>query len=100
MRTDLEVGDDVRDIISKALRVPLERVTPDARLDELGAESLDVIEIVFNLEEKFDISIPFKAEEGARLTKPDKGETADAEFSTIGDVIAVVKRLVEEKVSR
>lgn len=95
----MEVIDAVRSIISKSLKIPIERLTPDARLDELGAESLDVIEIVFNLEEKFDISIPFKADEGSRLTKPDKSqEDADMQFSTVGDIANMVRRLVEAKV--
>ena len=65
--TPLAVIDDVRTIIAKSLNIPIERLTPDSRLDELGAESLDVIEIVFGLEEKFDITIPLKADEATRL---------------------------------
>jgi acyl carrier protein len=96
----LEIIDDVRSVISKALKIPIERLTPEARLDELGAESLDVIEIVFELEEKFDISIPFKADEGKRLADSDKSDgTAEMQFSTIGDVANIVKRLVEAKAS-
>ena len=43
----MEIIDEVRQIIAKALKVPVDKVTPEMRLDELGAESLDVIEIVF-----------------------------------------------------
>jgi len=97
----LDILDDVRAIISKSLKIPIERLTPDARLDELGAESLDVIEIVFDLEEKFDISIPFKADEGTRPTKSDVGDgNGEMQFSTIGDIADMVKKLVEAKPSR
>ena len=73
----VEVIDDVRSIIAKSLKIPIERLTPDARLDEIGAESLDVIEIVFDLEEKFNISIPFKADEGTSLKIPGKDGQED-----------------------
>jgi len=96
----LEVLDDVRTIISKSLNIPIERLTPDARLDELGAESLDVIEIVFSLEEKFDISIPFNADEVTRVSKPGREGEADMEFSTIGDIARVVQDLIKAKASR
>ena len=89
----MDVTDDVRAIIAQSLKIPVERLTPDTRLDELGAESLDVIEIVFGLEEKFDISIPFKADEGTRVTI--SGE--EMEFSTVSDVANIVQRLLAAK---
>jgi len=99
MRNDLDIIDDVRAIISKSLKIPIERLTPDARLDELGAESLDVIEIVFDLEEKFNITIPFKADEGSRASKAADGN-GEMQFSTVGDIADMVKKLVEAKPSR
>jgi acyl carrier protein len=96
----LDIIDDVRTIIAQSLKIPIERVTADTRLDELGAESLDVIEIVFGLEEKFDISIPFKANEGTRLTIDDKSGGEQLEFNTVGDVAVVVKKLIEAKAPR
>jgi acyl carrier protein len=96
----VEVIDDVRTIIAKSLKIPIERLTPDARLDEMGAESLDVIEIVFDLEEKFNISIPFKADEGTSLKVPGKNGTEDMEFSTVGDLANAVQRLIGAKASK
>jgi acyl carrier protein len=93
----LEVIDDVRSIIAQSLKIPIERLTPDTRLDDLGAESLDVIEIVFALEEKFDISIPFKAEQGTRVTVPGKNGPEEIEFATVGDVANIVQKLVASK---
>jgi acyl carrier protein len=100
----LAVIDDVRAIIAKSLNIPIERLTPDSRLDELGAESLDVIEIVFGLEEKFDITIPLKADEATRLTTSgtsgiqDKSSGQEMPFSTVGDVADIVQKLVAAKV--
>lgn len=92
--------DDVRSIIAKSLTIPVERLTPQTRLDELGAESLDVIEIVFGLEEKFDITIPLKAEEATRLATADKSGAQEMPFSTVGDVAEIVEKLVAAKASK
>lgn len=92
--------DDVRAIIAKSLNIPVERLTPQTRLDELGAESLDVIEIVFGLEEKFDITIPLKAEEASRLATADKSGSQEMPFSTVGDVADIVEKLVLAKTAK
>jgi len=93
----LAIIDDVRTIIAKSLNIPIERLTPETRLDELGAESLDVIEIVFGLEEKFDITIPLKADEASRVATAGKTEGQDMPFSTVGDVAEIVQKLVAAK---
>jgi acyl carrier protein len=95
----LAIIDDVRSTIAKSLHIPVEKLTPESRLDELGAESLDVIEIVFELEEKFDISIPLKADDATRLTSNGPANK-DTPFATVGDVAALVEKLVEAKVSQ
>jgi len=99
-KAGLQVIDDVRSVIADALKIPVERLTPGTRLDELGAESLDVIEIVFGLEEKFDISIPFQANDATRVTIGDKSGSKDMEFSTVGDVANIVQQLVAAKAAR
>jgi acyl carrier protein len=96
----LAIIDDVRSIVAESLKIPVERLTPDTRLEELGAESLDVIEIVFALEEKFDITIPLKADEATRLTTSGKSSGQDMPFSTVGDVADIVQKLVAAKVSQ
>ncbi len=93
----VEIIDSVRTIIAESLKIPVERLTPETRLDELGAESLDVIEIVFGLEEKFDISVPFKADQGTRVTVPGNGGPEEIEFSTVGDVANIVQKLIAAK---
>jgi acyl carrier protein len=96
----LAIIDDVQAIIAKSLNLPVERLAPDTRLDELGAESLDVIEIVFGLEEKFDITIPLKADEATRLATSGKSGGQDMPFSTVGDVADIVQKLVAPKATQ
>ncbi|UKI51262.1 MAG: acyl carrier protein [Clostridium sp.] len=51
--------DKVKQIIINELKVDADKITPDTNLkDDLGADSLDAVEIVMALEDEFNISIP------------------------------------------
>ena len=51
--------DQIVDIIAKQLQIGEDQVTPDASfMDDLGADSLDTVELIMALEEEFDIEIP------------------------------------------
>ena len=57
--TETEVFEKVKDTLVDALGVDDEEVTPEATLTgDLGAESIDFLDIVFRLEKAFDIKIP------------------------------------------
>lgn len=45
-------------VISTSKRIPLETVTIDSDFQQLGIDSMDAVEILFALENEFDISIP------------------------------------------
>lgn len=54
-----EIYSKVQGVLTEALGVDEEEVTPTASLiDDLGAESIDFLDIVFRLEKAFDIKIP------------------------------------------
>ena len=58
------VKDRVIDIVAEQLGVDKEKVTPETHfINDLGADSLDTVELVMELEEEFDISIPDDAAE-------------------------------------
>ena len=48
----------VSKVIAKCKRIPVDRVTVDSAFEELGIDSMDAVEILFELENEFDISIP------------------------------------------
>jgi acyl carrier protein len=75
-----EVFERVKKIIMEQLGTVEASVTMDASfLDDLGADSLDIVELVMALEEEFDIEIP----------------DADAEkVVTVGDVVEYIKENV------
>jgi acyl carrier protein len=45
-------------VIATSKRIPVERVTVDSAFEELGIDSMDAVEILFALENEFDINIP------------------------------------------
>eukprot|EP00667_Euglena_gracilis_P020849 EG_transcript_22662 len=53
-----ELFEKVRSIVIKELGIDEEKATPDANVQELGADSLDLVELIMKLEDTFGISIP------------------------------------------
>jgi len=73
----MAVADKVKSIIVEQLGVDEEEVTPDASfVDDLGADSLDTVELVMAFEEEFGIEIPDDAAE---------------KIQTVGDAIGFIK---------
>ena len=59
-----EIFEKVKGIVVDQLEVEADRVTPEASFaNDLGADSLDTVELVMALEEEFDIEIPDEAAE-------------------------------------
>ena len=59
-----DVASTVIAAIAKVKRMPEEKITPESRFEELGVDSLDSIEILFELEEAFDLSVEDEAVQG------------------------------------
>ncbi|MGE3770858.1 MAG: acyl carrier protein [Bdellovibrionales bacterium] len=83
-----QLQDDVLDIIATKGMVARDTLALDKKLADLNISSLDVVEIVFALEDKFNIEIPFNANQSAEQK---------LEFNTIGEVVAAVEKLVRAK---
>jgi acyl carrier protein len=84
-----DVASEVIAIIEKKKRVEKPTVELTDRLEDLGLESLDAVEMIFDLEEKFDIEIPYNA----------NTSTPRTEFDTVGDVVKAIEQLVAQKKS-
>jgi len=60
----MAILDEVKDVVAEQLGVNLDEIKEESKFaEDLGADSLDVVELVMALEEKFDIEIPDEAAE-------------------------------------
>src|SRR3984885_15408776 len=59
--TEGEIFDKFAQIVARSLRIDASQVIPDAYLSDLGAESLDLIEISMETESQFHIFLPDKS---------------------------------------
>jgi acyl carrier protein len=77
LSTEESVEEKVKEIIVKQMGVNKDQVTPETSfINDLGADSLDTVELVMELEDAFDVSIPDE----------------DAEkIQTVGDAINYIK---------
>lgn len=80
-----DVTGDVVAIIASKIRGQQPKIQVTDTLDNLGLESLDTVEAIFDLEEKFDIQIPLSPND------------VRAQFDTVGDVVRAVQGLVDGK---
>lgn len=79
----MAVADKVKSIVAEQLGVKIEDVTPTASfIDDLGADSLDTVELVMALEEEFSIEIP--DEDAEKIT-------------TVGDAIKYIEEKTQNK---
>ena len=73
----MAVEEKIKSIIAEQLGVKVDEVTPEASfIDDLGADSLDTVELIMALEEEFSIEIP--DEDAEKMT-------------TVGDVIKYIE---------
>lgn len=64
------VFEKVQKIISENLNVPLEKVTTDTHLvDDLGADSLDAVELIMALEEEYGIEVDDEAAQNMKYVR-------------------------------
>ena len=67
---------EILDIVAKETQVERDRLVPDAKVDELGIPSLDMVQAIFAIESRFNIELPVVSE-----------RTGAAEFATVRDLV-------------
>jgi acyl carrier protein len=77
--------DEILDIVAQKALIDRSKLSPEVKLADLNVSSLDMVEVVFALEDKFGIQLPFNA------------NTSSGEVQTVGDVIAMVEKQLAEK---
>ena len=84
----VDIQDRVIEIIAEQAVLDVSDVTLDSTLDDLGIDSLGLVESIFAIEEAFDISVPFNANE------PNEG---DFDISSVQSIITGIQRLVKDQ---
>jgi acyl carrier protein len=78
-----DVLEEITKIVSKHTSVDAAAMTPATRLDEIDVQSLDLVEIVFEIEDRFKIDVPFNSNTESRR-----------EFATIGQIVEGVRSIL------
>lgn len=80
--------DKVRTIVAEQAMLDLAEVKAGSTMSDLGIDSLGLVEIVFAIEEEFDVTVPFNANDPA---------ASEFDISTVGAAAAGVDRLRAER---
>ncbi len=84
------VKDRIVEIIAEQAVLETSDISMEQSLEDLGVDSMGLVEAIFAIEESFDISVPFNANE------PEKSEF---DISSVSAVVAAVERLIAEQKS-
>jgi len=95
----VETVEAIKLIIAQVLGTQVEHLRDDMTLEELGAASIDIVEIAYEIEEKFDISIPIRPSERSLQVNAEPGalESMQLASKTIAEFARIVNSLVEAK---
>ena len=85
MRAEIEAA--VIEVLAAQLLLSASDIAPDARIDDLGLDSLGKVEAIFALEERFGVSIPFNANDN------DQPEFA---FATVPGIVDGLAKLIDK----
>ncbi len=84
----MSIKDRVIGIIAEQAVLEPSDVTEESTLADLGIDSLGLVESIFAIEEEFDISVPFNANEP---------QQSDFDISTVASIISGIETLVKEQ---
>ncbi len=81
------IDNEVLDILARHAQLERDKVTLSTEMDSIGVDSLTMVEIIYDLEELYDIDIP----------DPDFVGDQSNQFKTPADVVRVVKELIQQQ---
>ena len=84
----MSTQDKVIEIIAEQAMLDVADVTPDSSLEDLGIDSLGLVESIFAIEEAFDITVPFNANDPSE---------SDFDISNVASIIAGIETLIAQK---
>ena len=84
----MDIENRVTSIIAEQAMLDPSDVTMDSTLEDLGIDSLGLVEAIFAIEEAFDINVPFNANEPAE---------GDFDIASVRSIVAGIRRLIKEQ---
>jgi len=84
----MSVQDRIIEIIAAQALLDVSDVTPESTLEELGIDSMGLVECIFAMEEEFDISIPFNANDPSE---------SDFDISSVATITFAVNSLISRQ---
>lgn len=84
-----DVQDAIVRVVSKFAKVDSSKLSRDTRLADINVESIDILEIMFEIEEKYSISIP------SDTTEVVTG--GDGSLETLGEIVELVETLLRQQ---
>jgi acyl carrier protein len=84
----MSVKDRVIRIIAEQAVMDVGDVTPEKTLDDLGIDSLGLVESIFAIEEEFDVQVPFNA---------NNPQDSEFDISSVAAIVRAVEGLVAQK---
>jgi acyl carrier protein len=85
-------SDRIREVIASSLLISEDDIEPDSRLiRDLGAESIDLLDILFRLEQEFDVKLP-----RGEIERRARGSMSDDEFAKGGVLTEVARERLKE----
>jgi len=79
-----KILETVQQIIAKKYSLPIESITPEATLESLNLDSLDLVETLFEVEDELHIRIP-------------QDGSVDIKITTVQDVVDIITKLVAQQ---
>ena len=86
----MDVKGQVIAIIAEQAMLEPEDITMESTPESIGIDSLGLVESIFAIEEAFDISVPFNANEP---------ENSDFDISSVATIVAGIEKLIAERAS-
>lgn len=83
-----DVATRVRKVIASATELELSAVTLDSTTENLGVDSMMMVDLIFSLEEEFDCTVPFNSNDQSQ---------SNFSMSTVADVVKMMEKLEQEK---
>lgn len=82
------VDDRILDILAEQAMIDRSGIFLTSTLDDLGIDSVGLVEVIFSIEESFDITVPFNANEAG---------SGEFDISSVGGMISAVRGLVSNQ---